>query len=402
MPGARGARITAGLILISASVVSAAPATGAPLPVRFASQAVNLTADSSLLNIAHNAVNAVLNAPMAHLEGIQRFTAAMELSGSWWVYSPTNVLGWDPANPGMVKGIVDTFLPFKALSTPVGDQLNTWFAANLPMSVGCTGFPPCPDSSGILSSMFKVSWVELFTKGHTFNEPAYAHNPVSAEEGYWGQELGQFGPPVAWYGTTVKLNIADVPNSVIAYLTGTPEPVRLPTLNDVVNTYVRLAKALWNSFYPWVPTSYMWDPSASPSAYITRPFSRLLCPKCNPYDPYMPVDWKPGDPTAPGGYVPRIKKTAPPSAATPAPAVEASAASAASGAGVTDVAPVADVPATASPGTDRVARSAGAAAGKRGGQRPAASAAVKPAAAAATADAVDSPRVSRRGTGSGA
>ncbi len=109
----------------------------------------------------------------------------------------------------------------------------------------------------------------------------------------------------------------DIPNSIKAYLTGTPEPVRIRTLRDAVQTYSRLAKALWNSFYPWVPTSLLWNPEYSPSAYLTRPIAPLLCPKCNPYDPYMPVDWEPGDPTAPGGYVPKVKTVAAPSAATP-------------------------------------------------------------------------------------
>lgn len=400
MPVASGSRITAGLALVSASVVSAAPAMASQPHPLMSTQAVNLTADSSLLNIAHNAVNAVLNAPMTQLEGVQVLTAAMELSASWWVYSPTNVLGWDPANPGMAKGITQILLPFKALSTPVGDAVNAWFAANLPMNVGCTGIPPCPDFSGLINSMFKVSWLDLYTKGYTFDQPYYAHNPVSAGEGYWGQELGQIGDPVAWYGQTVKLNIMDVPNSIKAYLTGTPGPVRIPTLGEVVTTYARLARSLWNSFYPFVPTSYMWDPATSLSAYLTRPFSALLCPTCNPYDPYMPVDWKPGDPTAPGGYVPVIKKKwAAPGSTTPAAeTVSGTVVAPPSGAGPDDPDSPHDVAGAVSHRTLRTAIAAAATvrAARRSADSAASLAAPKPAAQAADAESAESPRVSRR------
>jgi hypothetical protein len=65
-----------------------------------------------------------------------------------------------------------------------------------------------------------------------------------------------------------------------------------------------LTSALWKSWYPFVPQSTLWNPKMSLSAYLWRPFAKVLCPDCNPADPFMPVDWNPGDDIPAGSYVP--------------------------------------------------------------------------------------------------
>lgn len=307
MPLALRPRVPLGLLLVGAGVVSVAPVALIQPDIRATSRAVGLVAAESGLNVPANLLNAVLNAPMAQIEGVERLTAAMRESKSWWVYSPVNVLGWDPANPEMIKGLVDALVPFPAASKPSGEHLNWWMAANLPMYAGCTGWPPCPDFPGILERMFRVSSLQLYTTGYTFAEPLTPqYVPVTELEGEWGQYLPDqtFTEPVPWYGQYVKLDPMEGVKSVINYLLSEPGQVTFPSLERVVSAYVNLAKSLWDSWYPFVPQSVLWNPAYSISAYITRPFAPLLCPNCNKYDPFMPVDWEPGDPIPPGGYVP--------------------------------------------------------------------------------------------------
>lgn len=304
--------VSAGLALASVGVIATAP-QGAP-QTRVAGVPVSLTAASgSLANVPMNIVNAILNAPAAELAGVKRLSAALYSSQNWFIYSPVNVLGADPSNPEMVKGLVDMLIPFPALSHSVGDQLNWWFVANFPMNAGCTGFPPCPDLNALLNVMFKVPGPAFYgIDGYTFAEPLTpTNNPVSDQEGQWNADLGQIGVPVPWYADNVKLDQFESVKSVWNYLTSSPGKVSIPTIKEIVDTNVEYLKALWNSWNPFVPQGVLWNPYYSISAVILRPFAKFLCPACNPYDPFMPVGW------APGGWVPDAFKYVPTSPYNP-------------------------------------------------------------------------------------
>ncbi|MEH3142370.1 MAG: hypothetical protein PGN37_19770 [Mycobacterium kyogaense] len=307
--------VTTGVALVGASLIAA----GSVLPVEAAVSAaqertissmdVDLVAAStglkpgqSYANIIPNLFNAVLSIPQAEIDGINRFSAAMEESKSWWVYSDVNVLGWDPPNEEMTKGFVDMLLPFKPFSEQAGIATFYWFAANFPMDAGCSGLPPCPHPESILSHMFTVAPWEFYTgDGYTFPQVI---NPVSANETYWGQELGETGDPTNWSGTTVKLDPNAGWNATWDYLLNAPDPVDFPSGKEIWDTTVRLTSALWKSWYPFVPQSTLWNPQMSLSAYVLRPFAKVLCPDCNKADPFMPTDWNPGDDIPPNSYVP--------------------------------------------------------------------------------------------------
>ncbi len=307
--------VTTGVALVGASLIAA----GSVLPVEAAVSAaqertissmdVDLVAAStglkpgqSYANIIPNLFNAVLSVPQAEIDAINRFSAAMEESKSWWVYSDVNVLGWDPPNEEMTKGFVDMLLPFKPYSEQAGIATFYFLAANLPMDAGCSGFPPCPHPESILSHMFTVApWEFYLGNGYTFPEVI---NPISANETYWGQELGEDGLPTNWSGETVKLDPSAGWNATWDYLLNDPEPVDFPSGKEIWDTTVRLTSALWKSWYPFVPQSTLWNPQMSLSAYVLRPFAKVLCPTCNPADPFMPTDWKPGDDIPPNSYVP--------------------------------------------------------------------------------------------------
>lgn len=296
MSGAVRPWLSAGVALASVGVIAAAPLAESQQVRHVVNPPVSLAA-SSIANVPRNILNALLNIPAAELAGVQRLTAAMVISQSWYVYSDVNVLGWDPGNPEMLKGLVDMMFPFPAFSTPAGEQLNWLVAANLPMNAGCTGFPPCADLSSLTNVMFRVPVVAFLTGGgYTFAEPVTpTNNPVSVQEGQWNFDLGQTGAPVSWYAHTVKLEPLAGVKSALDYLTDTPGTVEIPTVKEIVDTYAAFAKSLWASLYPFVPQSVLWNPYYSISALITRPFYKLLCQGCNSYDPFMPVGWEPGD-----------------------------------------------------------------------------------------------------------
>ncbi|MBX7455176.1 hypothetical protein GR927_44960 [Mycolicibacterium sp. 3033] len=216
---------TAGVALVGASLIAVGPVTPTTHTTMVRDAEVALT--GSVANIPANAFMAALNTPANLVFGIQRFADAMAASGSWEVSQPNNVWGWDPANPEMLEGFVDMLVPFPALSQPLGEHLNWWAAANLPMYAGCAF--ECPDPIGMLKSMFTVPmWKFYSPEGYTFGEVI---NPVD-------------GKPTEWSGQTVKLDRFEVIKSVADYFTGEPQAFKPVTMYDFVTASANLAAAL--------------------------------------------------------------------------------------------------------------------------------------------------------------
>ena len=298
MPAAVRPYVTAGVALVGASVISVTPIAPSQPDIRVASLPVSLAA-ASWANAPANIINAFLGVPQAEVDGMNRLAAALEWSGSWWVYTPENVLGWDPPNFEMTKGLVDTLMPFPTLSTVFGTHLNWWLAANLPMDAStspndpdalnrCSGLPPCNNPLSIFSKMFTVGPWEFYTgDGYTFPK---IFSPISVHEGEEGQELGETGDEVPWSGETVKLDPNEGWNALMNYLQSDPTEVTYPTAQEAIQAFTRLATALWDSWYPFVPQSYIWKPEYTISAYLFRPFAPILCPSCNPEDPFLPPE----------------------------------------------------------------------------------------------------------------
>ncbi|OAN26380.1 PE-PPE domain-containing protein [Mycolicibacterium iranicum] len=253
-----------------------------------------------------NLAETIANIPYYAVQGTNRFANAMRASGSWWVYTPVNVLGWDPANPEMTRAFVDFLVAIPSISGPMGEIADYWARANLPMNAGCTGFPPCEDPSAITDQMFKVMLWDLFSpNGFTFTDPITPqYNPISDTEAFWGQELGLTGDPVEWYGETIHLEPFAETASFWDHLNSTPEGIKTPTLKDQIDAFLNLADGLTTTWNPFVPKSYVWNPKMTPFAYLARPLAPLLCPTCNKVDPFMPEDWKVGLDVYPGAYIP--------------------------------------------------------------------------------------------------
>lgn len=253
-----------------------------------------------------NLLETIANIPYYAVQGTNRFANAMRASGSWWVYTPVNVLGWDPANPEMTRAFVDFLVAIPSISGPMGEIADYWARANLPMNAGCTGFPPCPDPGAITDQMFKVMLWDLFNpEGFTFTDPITPqYNPISDTEAFWGQELGLTGDEVEWYGDTIHLEPFAETKSFWDHLTSTPEGIKTPTLQEQIEAFVNLADGLTTTWNPFVPKSYVWNPQMTPFAYLARPLAKFLCPTCNAVDPFMPEDWKVGLDVYPGAYIP--------------------------------------------------------------------------------------------------
>jgi len=251
---------------------------------------VALDPSGSAANIAANIVNAVASIPRAFVDAINDLSYALEVTGNWWVYTPTNVLGTDPADPPKYTALVNLAIPFKPLSHAIGEQVSWWAKANLPMDAGCTANagPHCADSNGITSRMFQAP-IWTLTAGYQFPTE---FNPVSAAEGAIGTEIpGSVGAEVPWSGAYVKLDPQDPVNALINYLqadpsTNTPKPL---SGGEIAATLDRLGKAMELGFNPFVPMSYLlkgWPYTALTPLFL--PFVPALCPTCNPVDPGLP------------------------------------------------------------------------------------------------------------------
>ena len=65
-------------------------------------------------NVPPNLLNAMISVPRAYLDALDDVSHALEVTGSWWVYTPTNVLGYDPADPPKITSITNLLIPFQA------------------------------------------------------------------------------------------------------------------------------------------------------------------------------------------------------------------------------------------------------------------------------------------------
>ncbi len=251
---------------------------------------VVLDTAGSPANITANIINAVASIPRAFVDALNGLSHALEVTGSWWVYTPTNVLGFDPADPVKVTALVDLAIPFKPISNVVGEHLSWWAKANLPMDAGCTANagPNCPDADAMFAKMFKAG---IFTLAAGYQFPTVV-NPISEAEGAIGDAIpGSEGTETAWSGAYVKLNLLDPAYALINYLqadpsTNTPKPI---TGAEIAATLDRLGKALVLDFNPFVPMSFLlkgWPYTALTPLF--KPFVPIFCKTCNPIDPGLP------------------------------------------------------------------------------------------------------------------
>ena len=245
----------------------------------------------SAANIPANLVNGVLSMPGSFLDAINDLSYALEVTGNWWVYTPTNVLGFDPADPPKIAALANLLIPFKPISNAVGESLAWWGRANLPMDPSCTGTvgPACSDIAPIFSKMF-LAPIWTLASGYQFPK---LYNPVSDAEGALGEVIpGSTGAEVPWSGSYVKLDTLDPIKATLKYLfadpsTNAPKPITLP---EIGATLQRFVNALVLAFNPFVPKSYLlkgWPYTALTPLFL--PFVPIFCKTCDPNNPGGPA-----------------------------------------------------------------------------------------------------------------
>lgn len=271
MPAAVRPYVTVGVALVGASVISVTPIAPSQPDMRVANTAVSLAAAaSSIANIPANVFNAIASIPANEIQALDRLADSFLLTGSWDVWSPTNVFGFDAVDRLRLKAITDMLVPFPALSSVLGEQLSVWAQANLPMNAGCAALPgACPDPAALLSNMFQVSVLQLVS-GYTFPEVV---NPFD-------------GTDPGWSGDYVKLDPFESVTSVIDYLLAPPTGAQTVSLEQVITTVTKFAQSVWVGYYPFVQDSEWFNPDTTGFAYLFRPLAPILCNNCDPANPY--------------------------------------------------------------------------------------------------------------------
>jgi len=223
-----------------------------------------------MANVPANLFNMVMSVPAWEVQAMGRLADAMVATGSWQVWGPTNVFGFDEQDPPKLAAIIDMLIPIQPLSSVLGDQLNWWARANLPMNAGCAAAQgACPDPKAMLSSMFTVPAAQL-SRGYQF---PVVTNPFT-------------GQATSWSGQYVTLARSGAATSLRAYLTGPPVGVQTVSPADALGTMSRLAKSVNDAFYPFVQNSQWFDSRHTVPAPLFRAFAPVLCASCNaePYD----------------------------------------------------------------------------------------------------------------------
>ncbi|NVN48820.1 hypothetical protein HLY00_240 [Mycolicibacterium hippocampi] len=237
--------------LVGASLIVAAPATPAltpPLPeeakAQFSDVAVRLAANS-IANIPTNLYRILMDSQKNQLDGLNAASESLEGSGNWWIYTPTNVLGWDHMDYAKAIGFTKLFTPIPEVAQAQADQLNAIMSRNFPMTQNCTGTPgPCADPFYFTAYFTTPPWEALFGYEYTFGDVFNTLDP-SIEMPWSNQTVtyDPFGPGKALWEALTKDPVEG----------WAPERTYLL---DQMEASERFWKAVYNSFNPFVEGTY--------------------------------------------------------------------------------------------------------------------------------------------------
>ncbi|NMD58159.1 hypothetical protein [Tsukamurella columbiensis] len=199
------------------------------------------TYEGSVANIPQNVVEAIANIPANQVAGAGRVADALKLSGNWWLYMPSNVLGFDHADLAKVNGLASWLVPFPAVAQALADPINVTMQANFPMTADCTGAPaPCDDPT-YWTDYFKVMPWQL-VQGVSYGTVRNTIDPSII---------------MPWSNTTQRIDVFGVPRAIWYTLTKTPEGIKpVPTAGMISSTYGRLGKEAGASLDPMVDGTY--------------------------------------------------------------------------------------------------------------------------------------------------
>lgn len=255
-----GARpITAlGAVIVGAGVVSAL-AGHTPLPpdsaapVVPAHDAVRLTANS-VSNIPTNLLQTIANIPSVEYEGMNKTSKALEDSSNWWLYIPTNVIGFDQQDKEKLEGTTLMMVPIPLVAEANFEQWWITMAANAPMTENCTGIPgPCSDVFYFDQYGQVPTWQLVL--GYRFPEIRNTIDPD--HDTYTTPEGRVVNIQPDWSGKYYKLDPWGPQKAIWETLTQEPTGFRpAPTADQWLRALNRLGKASWIGLNPNVEGTY--------------------------------------------------------------------------------------------------------------------------------------------------
>jgi hypothetical protein len=172
---------------------------------------------------------------------------ALNYTDSWLVSTPTNVWGWDTANPWNFTALIDDLLPVKALSEPLARNLNMLLEAESPIASADNKFI-FHDPLGELEEQGAVP-ISKLTDG-TGYDLGEAVNPV----GHGADPLGNGGETYQeiWSNTTAKIDPDFGLGEFAKSLTQDPadNPIQPFDPQDVLPSVVYLLQSINLDFNP--------------------------------------------------------------------------------------------------------------------------------------------------------
>jgi hypothetical protein len=342
MSAAVRAYLAAGVAAMSVgtlTVTTEGPPAGAP---RAGDLSYALAAQSSsLLNVPANLFAMVLSMPAWEFQAADRLADAMIATGSWQVWGPTNVGGFDEQDPPKLKAAVDMLMPVAPFSSVFGTQLSWWAQANLPMNAGCAAVPgACPDITAFMKGTFTVP-LSTLQDGYRFPTST---NPFTLQ-------------PTTWSGQSVQMTPGAEFIALWNYLTGPPAKIETMPLGEMARATGKLTKSMVDAFYPFVQNSEWYNPR-TPFSKLSTALAPALCPSCDPENPYDNQWLYENYPPSPSAALqPRMVAPAAAATATDSSPTATPSATPDPDFDVTAAAPV-DEPAVTSPAATRPARSA--------------------------------------------
>jgi hypothetical protein len=229
--------MAASAAIVGASVIAVNPLVP-PSAVHSTDRAVRLAADS-LANVPANLIITIASIPANEIVALNEFADSMYFS--WWTYTRQHVEGFDPADAVRLSAIADILVPIPAVSKPLGDQLNVFAEAELPMNPGCPTLPKC-DLVALFSGFLKVPVSDLIS-GYTFPRVLNAFD---------GSDT------IPWSKQTVQLDLLAPVRASLASLTAPPTGITAVPPETVLNTVPKLVESLYASFNPFVPGSLIY------------------------------------------------------------------------------------------------------------------------------------------------
>ena len=209
---------------------------------------------NSIAYIPENIAQVVANIPAVEYQALNMTAEAFENSDNWWLYIPTNVVGFDQQDKQKFEGMTLAMVPVPLVAKANYDQWWLSLAANAPMTENCTGIPgPCSDVFYFDQYGTVPTWKLI--DGYTFPEIKNTIDPDHDTYVTPNGRVVKIQPD--WSGKTYKLDPFGPQKAIWQTLTQKPTGVqRAPTAGEWAKAFDRMGKAMWIGLNPNVDGTF--------------------------------------------------------------------------------------------------------------------------------------------------